>query len=278
MVSPEVHAAEWVGGYRGPTRQNYGATVRAWLQFCEDSHLDPWAVSRVHIEAWIGRMAPRRARHAATVVCGFYRDAHGKGITEHDLGWGVRRPRGGQGPSGTWATLPELERMRDIARAEGGDTFAIIAILMMCGARLAETLALDVEAVVTRDPLRIKFIRKNGYIDVLTMPPTVVEALGPLLESRSTGPLLRHNGKRMPDYQARAIVAAISEQAGTEQRLTPHSLRRSFVTACKTLGVPDKDIMAMTGHRDPSMVEYYDRARRQRDGAAGAILDQALRP
>lgn len=77
--------------------------------------------------------------------------------------------------------------------------------------------------------------------------------------------------------QARAVIGSVVERAECEQDITPHSLRRSFVTLARDLGMPDEEIMAMTGHSDPTMIDYYDRGRRQRDGAAGHAVDEALR-
>lgn len=45
----------------------------------------------------------------------------------------------------------------------------------------------------------------------------------------------------------------------------------------RDLGVDDEDITAMTGHVDVTMIEYYDRGRRQRDATAARAVDDALR-
>lgn len=276
VVAPEVHAAEWVAGYKGGTRRSYGALIRRWLWFCQESHLDPWGIDRRHIEAWLATMSPAAGRHAATVVCGFYRDAHGKGVTRTDLGWGVRRPRVGRGPAGTWASPVELKRMLCVAEVDGGDVFALVALLVLTGARVSEVCALQVGSVESVEPLRVRFERKMNHVDVLTMPETVVRALVPLLDRRSSGALLRWNGRAMRHDDARRIVASVADRAGCEQKITPHSLRRSFVTFARDLGVDDVDIMAMTGHSDPTMIDYYDRGRRQRDGVASVAVDAAL--
>lgn len=276
VVAPAAHAAQFVAGYRGATRQNYGRILRKWLHFCEDSHLDPWSVDRRHIEAWLDTMSPKAAQQAATVVCGFYRDAHGMGVTDRDLAWGVRRPRVGRGPAGTWARPDELKRMLAIAESDGGDTFALVSLLVLTGARIGETLALTVDHVEGRDPLRLRFDRKMGHTDILTMPPMVERAFAPLLDRRHAGALLRWNGRAMRAGDARAIVGAVAERADCEQRITPHSLRRSFVTFARDLGVDDAAIMAMTGHSDPTMIDFYDRGRRQRDGLASRVVELGL--
>lgn len=276
VVTPEEAAAAYVGGFSLATRQSYGSVLRKWLWFCRDTHLDPWAVSRIHIEAYLRTMAPHSSKAAATVICGFYRDAHGNGLTSTDLAVGVRRPRVGRRKPGTWATPEELRRMLDHAETMAPDESALLHILILTGARLGEVLALNVADVDPGPPARVTLHRKNSHVDVLTMPARVTAALHHLLLHRTTGPLLRHDGKRLTSNRARSVVVAVAEHVGCAQHITPHSLRRSFVTLARDLGVSDTDIMAMTGHTDAAMVDYYDRGRRQRDGAAGAAVDAAL--
>lgn len=167
--------------------------------------------------------------------------------------------------------------MLTIAREDGGDTWGLLSILILMGTRIGETLAITVgDMERTREGLRITLHRKPNHVDVLDAPGGVVQALTPLLDARHTGRLLRWHGRPMSYEDARVIVEAIAERAGCEQHITPHSLRRSFVTLARDLGVDDEDIMAMTGHVDVTMIEYYDRGRRQRDSVAARAVDDAL--
>lgn len=276
VVAPEEAAAAFIGGYRGSTRQTYGAALRKWLWFCQDTHLDPWSVTRTHIEAYLATMPPHAAKNTATVICGFYRDAHGNGLTTTDLAAGVRRTRAGRRKPGTWATPEELRRILNHTTHLDADESALLHLLVLTGARLGEILALNIQDVNAGPPLRITLHRKHHHVDVLTMPPRVAQSLEPLLGRRSQGPLLRHGGKRITASRARSVVTTVAYHVGCAQHITPHSLRRSFVTLARDLGVADADIMAMTGHTDPTMIDYYDRGRRQRDGTAGAVVDAAL--
>ncbi|APT90516.1 hypothetical protein CSPHI_05105 [Corynebacterium sphenisci DSM 44792] len=279
VVSPEQHAAEFVAGLRSPaTRTGYRGALRRWLAWCEEAHLDPWAVDRRHIEAWLATQPAGTAPGAATAVCSFYRDAHDMGLTREDLARGVRRPRRPSGPRGTWATVEEMRRMLDLARRVGGDTWALLAILTLMGARSGETVALDVDDVL-RDhgAIQLRFHRKRQIVDVVACPPGVIEALGPLLARRRTGPLLRNqHGNRMTSRQAQERVRDLGRRAGCEQPISPHSLRRSFITAAWAAGATTSEIMAVTGHRDPGMVEHYIRGARQQTGDAAVIVDRLL--
>lgn len=278
VISPERAAAEWVSGYRGTTRESYGRAVRTWLWWCQDSHLDPWGVSRVHIERYLATMPSRRARAVATAICGFYRDAHGRGFTTTDLAWGVRRPRVGRGPAGTFATPDELRRiLASLESVADTDIRAVITILIVAGFRISETLALDISDVeVTEDTVRVTLHRKNSHIDVLPLPDPAAGLVRELIGRRDKGPVFRQGSRRLKAERVRAWVRELAEQSGCEQVITPHSLRRSFVTFARDLGVSDRDIMAFTGHQDAAMIDYYDRGRRQRDGVAAASVAAAL--
>lgn len=278
ITSPEAAAAEWVGGYRGTTRANYGRELRAWLWWCQDSQLDAWLVSRVHIEQYLGRMPARRARSVATVICGFYRDAHGRGLTATDLAWGVRRPKVGRGPAGTFATPDELRKLLvALDSLDDADVQAVLSVLILTGFRLTETLALNcTECAVKGDTVRVTLYRKHSHIDVLPLPGIAGQRVKALLEKRKTGAVFRREGKRLDANTVRRHLTLLADEVGCEQKITPHSLRRSFVTFARDLGLGDADIMAMTGHQDASMIDYYDRGRRQRDGVAGHAVATAL--
>jgi integrase len=45
------------------------------------------------------------------------------------------------------------------------------------------------------------------------------------------------------------------------KRITPHSLRHTFVTMALDAGQAERDIAISTGHSDTRMVAYYDRGR-----------------
>ncbi|APT92872.1 hypothetical protein CPHO_08225 [Corynebacterium phocae] len=277
VASPEAAAAAYIGGLSATTGKSYGAALRRWLHFCDDTGLDPWGVQAVHIEGWLKTMSPHTARGVATAVCGYYAYAHRHGLTKLDLGAGVRRPRTGRRRPGTWATREELARMMDISQELGGDTYALLAMLILMGTRVGETCALDIADIEqAHGELLITLRRKMGHTDIITVPARVQAALQPLLDRRSSGAVLRHEGRRMSTARARYLVSSIAEQAECQQKITPHSLRRSFVTLARDLGVSDEDIMAMTGHADVTMIDYYDRGRRQRGGVAGMAVEAAL--
>lgn len=63
---------------------------------------------------------------------------------------------------------------------------------------------------------------------------------------------------------------------GIERVITPHSLRRTFVTLARNAGIPDRDIMASGGWSSVAMLDRYDRERASVERHAGIALSAWL--
>lgn len=66
------------------------------------------------------------------------------------------------------------------------------------------------------------------------------------------------------DYAGR-IVRRLSKKAGITKRISPHSLRHSYITAMLDAGVPLRDVQIAARHADPRTTTHYDRARNNLD-------------
>ncbi len=60
--------------------------------------------------------------------------------------------------------------------------------------------------------------------------------------------------------------------AGITKRISPHSLRHSFITAALDAGVPLRDVQDAASHADPRTTMRYDRARHSLDRHATYIV------
>jgi site-specific recombinase XerD len=56
-------------------------------------------------------------------------------------------------------------------------------------------------------------------------------------------------------------VRRVARKAGISKRISPHSLRHSFITAALDAGVPLRDVQIAARHADPRTTTRYDRAR-----------------
>lgn len=90
--------------------------------------------------------------------------------------------------------------------------------------------------------------------------PETAYAIEQLIGDRVAGPLfLSRGGNRLDTHGAGRIVKRLCRRVGITKHITPHSLRHTFVSLARDMGVSDGDIQAATGHADSRMVSYYDR-------------------
>ena len=64
----------------------------------------------------------------------------------------------------------------------------------------------------------------------------------------------------------------LARQAGITKRISPHSLRHSFITAALDAGVPLRDVQEAASHADPRTTMRYDRGRGSLDRHATYIV------
>ena len=124
---------------------------------------------------------------------------------------------------------------------------------------------LDVGDVrMVRDRVVITMTRKGyeGARGDFLLAEEVGRRLLAAIWDRTEGPaLVHHTGGRIPGSAARKIVAGTAMRAGITVPVTPHALRRTFVTLGRDAGISDRDLQASTGHLTAQMIGYYDRAR-----------------
>jgi site-specific recombinase XerD len=77
---------------------------------------------------------------------------------------------------------------------------------------------------------------------------------------RVSGPLFMLRGELPMDRRgADRIVKRLAKKAGITKRVSPHSLRHTFITLALDAGVSVRDVQNSVGHADARMVSYYDR-------------------
>ena len=64
----------------------------------------------------------------------------------------------------------------------------------------------------------------------------------------------------------------LAKRAGIAKRISPHSLRHSFITAALDAGVPLRDVQEAASHADPRTTMRYDRGRESLDRHATYIV------
>jgi integrase/recombinase XerD len=115
--------------------------------------------------------------------------------------------------------------------------------------------------------------RKGGKEIVAPLAPRTARTVYLAVGERQHGPIFTvDDGDRMDRHQAARIVARLARRAGIDKRISPHSLRHSFITAALDAGVPLRDVQEAASHADPRTTMRYDRARRSLDRHATYIV------
>lgn len=256
--------------YPANTRNIYRVHLKQWVAWCTDHGVDPLTVKRAHIEAWSRHLSEERNLKVSTVasklncICGLYRFACLDGHIPLDPAAHVRRPKVQFVSTTNGLTRTEFADVLRLAELDGIQTHAMICLLGLNGLRIGECLAADIEHLGFERGYRTLFLphRKGGKVGTLSLAIPTAYAIDKATAGRTTGPiLLGRDGTRIKIAAARRTLRRLCRQAGITKRISPHSLRHTFVTMALDAGVSERDLMASTGHGSSAMLHFYDRNR-----------------
>ena len=269
-----VAVAGWLAGYHDPTRRNYEIQLKQFISWCARERLHPFHLRRQHIEDFsrkyltfeLGNMDSTVA-HKLSTVRSFYRWCFLEDVIDKDPAANVRRPKVRDD-----AMRPYLDRMeagRFLATAEGSSPrdYALITLLLLNGLRITEALQLNIETMSTeRGHHTVVVLGKGRKIATVPLAPRTHRAILAYIGERHTGPIfLSNGGKRMDRHAAARTVRRIARKAKIDKRLSPHSMRRSYITVALDSGVPLRDVQHGARHSDPRVTSRYDQNRQSLD-------------
>ena len=147
-------------------------------------------------------------------------------------------------------------------------------LLALNGLRVSEALNTDVDDIgLERGHHTLRVNRKGGKTVIVPLAPRTARTVYLAIGERSAGPIfITDTGERMNRHQAARVVRRLARGAGIDKRISPHSLRHSFITAALDAGVPLRDVQEAASHADPRTTMRYDRARRSLDRHATYIV------
>lgn len=263
----EMARAGFLARYRTEsTRKGYATALRQWFDFCQTRFVDPLKVERGHIEVWARTLEDADGFSLSTVanklnaLSGFYRLATADGYCDRDPMLNVVRPKIPRESPREGLTRTELHDLVTASEPDPRD-YALVTILGYNGLRVSEALGIDIERVEKhKGQTLVNVRRKGGKWQPIPFAVETAWAIERLSGARTEGPLfLSREGNRLDSHGAGRIVKRLARQAGITKHITPHSLRHTFVTLSRDMGVSDGDIQAATGHADGRMISYYDR-------------------
>src|SRR6266851_5736679 len=191
-------------------------------------------------------------------------EAADSGLLSPELAAGIRRVKGVRRIGvrvGNWLTAEQAKRLlavTDRASLRGKRDYAMIAMLIGCGLRRGELLALRVDSIQLREGHWViaDLLGKAGHIRTVPIPGWVKVSIDEWKEAgcitegalfRSINKTGRVWGTGMTPKVLWEVVRAAAKRAGIEN-LAPHDLRRSCARLCHLAGGELDQIQFLLGH------------------------------
>src|SRR5712692_3672705 len=200
-------------------------------------------------------------------------EAADSGLLSPELAAGIRRVKGVRRIGvrvGNWLTDDQAKRLLAVAdrgSLRGKRDYAMIAMLIGCGLRRGELLALRVGSIQSREEHWViaDLLGKAGHIRTVPIPAWVKIAVDEWKEAsgvnqgslfRSINKTGRVWGSGMTPKVLWEVVRAAAMGAGIE-KLAPHDLRRSCARLCHLAGGELDQIQFLLGHVSIQTTERY---------------------
>jgi len=226
---------------------------------------------RIHLEHQ--GLAPATINLRLAAVRRIAYEAADAGLLSPELAAGIRRVKGVRRIGvrlGNWLTPEQGRRLLDcpapVAARQLRD-HAMVAMLIGCGLRRAELLALRVETIQQREEHWViaDLVGKAGHIRTVPIPAWVKAAVDAWKAAAAIteGPVFRAINKAghvwgdgMSPKVLWDVVRAAARRAGIE-RLAPHDLRRTCARLCHLAGGELDQIQFLLGHVSIQTTERY---------------------
>ena len=274
-----VAIAGLLASYGEATRRSYATDLRMFAAWCTEGRLGLFEVKRAHIELF-GRGMEEKGRMRSTVnrrlstITSFYRYCTQEQFIARDPSVNVRRPRVDYESTTLGLDRNELGGFLVQAGIGSPRDHALASLLALNGLRISEALNADIDDLAfDRGHRTLKITRKGGKQVVIPLAPRTSRVLDLNVGERPAGPIfLGEKGGRMDRYAADRMVKRLAKRAGVTKRISPHSLRHSFITAALDAGVSLRDVQEAASHADPRTTMRDDRARHSLDRHATYVV------
>jgi integrase/recombinase XerD len=140
--------------------------------------------------------------------------------------------------------------------------YALISLLALNRLRVSEATGADIEHLgLERGHRTLAITRKGGKVVAIPLAPRTARASDLAVGERTDGPVFLATDGRLDRHGAGRIVRKVARRARIAKAVTPHTLRRAFITAALDAWVPLRDVQEASSHVDPRTTMRYDRAR-----------------
>ena len=216
--------------------------------------------------------APSTINQRLAAIKKLAREAAANGLLDSAVAAGIDQVPGvkQQGTrAGNWLTRAQAEALincPDPATLKGKRDRALLALLVGCGLRRGEAVALTVGHLQQRDGrwVIVDLRGKHGRLRTIAVPAWVKQAVdlwcaaAGITDGRILRSLNRHGqitGDSLSPQAVLAVAVFYGEQLGL--RLRPHDLRRTCAKLCRSGGGDLEQIQLLLGHASIQTTERY---------------------
>lgn len=226
---------------------------------------------RIHLEQ--RKYAPATINLRLAAVRRIAYEAADAGLLSPELAAGIRRVKGVRRIGvrlGNWLTPEQGRRLLESAASSSARDlrdYAIVAMLIGCGLRRAELLALRVESIQQREERWViaDLVGKGRHVRTVPIPIWVKSTVDAWLAAAAItrGPVFRAINKAgrvwgdgMSPKVLWDVVRTAAARAGID-KLAPHDLRRTCARLCHLAGGELDQIQFLLGHVSIQTTERY---------------------
>ena len=269
-------ARQWAGAFlagyaSAQTRRSYRRDLDCWFAFCAAHQLHPFTgLRRTHLEVYLRELESQACPPSAgtlyrriSTLSSWFRWLEDEDVIVGNPAARVRRPHRYPRPQ-PWLNRNELTDLLAAGEDEGGDAYALVCLLGLNGLRVSEACnAAVTDLGGSRYQPTLRILGKGDKPAEVVLNPRTQQAVGQAYDGRTTGPLLRNRWRRpMQPHNAAAILRRLTASAGVTVRVTPHALRRSYITIGLLQGVPLRDMQRAARHTKADTTVGYDQSER----------------
>ena len=166
-------------------------------------------------------------------------------------------------------TIEEIELLVnqiDRSKKEGERNLAIIEVLYGCGLRVTELIELKISEIYWEDGF-IRIIGKGNKERLVPLGKIASKHLKIYLNEIRVHQkvkdlfvdhvFINKNGSKISRVMIFKIVKKLTEKAGIQKNISPHSLRHSFATHLVEGGADLRSVQEMLGHQSITTTEVY---------------------
>lgn len=250
------------------TLTNYRRELQRLITLCESTpaaDVDAALVRRLAARLHASGLAPRSVARALSAWRGFFRWRVRHGGAAHNPVEGVRAPRAPRslpknlGPDAMAALLDihvdDPLELRD---------HAILELLYSAGLRLAELLALDVDALGALQSGEITVTGKRRKTRIVPVGPQAARAVAAWMTQRGvfahaceTALFVSRSGTRLSQSAVRSRLARWARLHGDGTHVHPHMLRHSFASHVLQSSGDLRAVQEMLGHASVQSTQIY---------------------